>query len=337
MNSRIFAVTLAFLVSGFTVLLAAERVTVENFARAETDTYNRGQMRAVGVGVGQLAHFREPITADNQTVIRQNQDTLYSGLILDLSKPARISMPETGGRYMSMHDVNQDHYMFVESEPGTYELTEELVGTRFASVAFRIFVDSLDAGDVEQAHAAQDGIVVEGGGSGPYEAPDWDQESLLVARTALSNLAELGFSTRFAYGTEEDTRPVDFLIGVAAGWGGLPARAAMYEVTSVSLNDGKTPHTVAVRDVPVNAFWSITVYNADGYLEKNEVGRNSLNNVTAQPNADGSYTLNFGGNPEAVNYLPISPGWNYTVRLYEPREEILDGSWTFPVPEAKNL
>ena len=129
MNSGIIAVTLVVLVSGISALPAAERVTVENFARAETDTYNRGQLRAADLGVGELAHFREPVNADNQTVIRQNQDTLYSGTVIDLSKPASISMPETAGRYMSMHVINQDHYMFVESEPGTYELTQESVGT----------------------------------------------------------------------------------------------------------------------------------------------------------------------------------------------------------------
>jgi hypothetical protein len=30
------------------------------------------------------------------------------------------------------------------------------------------------------------------------------------------------------------------------------------------------------------------------------------------------------------NYLRIMPGWNYTVRLYSPRQEIIDGTWTFP-------
>ena len=312
---------------------ASERVTVDNFARAETDTYIRLSMKAVGVGIGELVHLREPVTPKNQTVIRQNQDTLYSGINLDLSKPVRISLPETGGRYMSMHVINQDHFMFVKSRPGTYELNRENVGTRFAQVNFRIFVNPLDPDDIKKAHSTQDGIEVEGGGVGPFEAPEWDQESLLVARTALSNLAELGFSTRYAYGTKEETKPVDFLVGAAAGWGGLPATAAMYEIESVPGNDGKIPHSVTVQDVPVNAFWSVTVYNADGYLEKNEFGRNSINNVTAKPNSDGSYTLNFGGDPKAINYLPISPGWSYTVRLYEPKEEILDGSWTFPKPK----
>ena len=60
------------------------------------------------------------------------------------------------------------------------------------------------------------------------------------------------------------------------------------------------------------------------------------NNKTATPNADGSYTIHFGGDPEAINFIPLTEGWNYTVRMYEPRQEILDGEWTFPEPEEVN-
>ena len=41
-------------------------------------------------------------------------------------------------------------------------------------------------------------------------------------------------------------------------------------------------------------------------------------------------TVHFGGDPAQPNYLRIMPGWNYTVRLYRPRAEILDGKWMFP-------
>jgi hypothetical protein len=87
---------------------------------------------------------------------------------------------------------------------------------------------------------------------------------------------------------------------------------------------------LTVRDVPVDGFWSITVYNAKGFMEPNDLNAYSVNSVTAKPNADGSVTVHFGGNPESSNYLPITPGWNYTVRMYRPRKEVVDGTWRFP-------
>lgn len=89
-----------------------------------------------------------------------------------------------------------------------------------------------------------------------------------------------------------------------------------------------------MKDVPVDVFWSIIVYNADGFIAENPVGRYSFNNVTAKPNKDGSITINFGGCDDGrINCLPISEGWNYAIRMYEPRQEILDGSWKSPAIE----
>jgi len=326
----------ATILLGSTVLAdeSKEPVNISNFVRAESDHMFRQNMKMLGGEFGKFTHLRTPTTPDNQPVIRMNQDTLYSATILDLSQPVTITLPDVGGRYMSMHVVNQDHYMFVESEPGTYELTEDTVGTRFASVTVRTFYDAGDPDDLAKAHAAQDKIGISGGGSGPFEAPNWDTEQLAVGRKALNDLAVLGFDSTYAFGRKEDVRPVDYLVGAAAGWGGLPRTAAFYLLGSVEDNDGTTPHVVTVKDVPVDAFWSITVYNADGYLEKNELNRNSFNNSSAKPNEDGSYTIHFGGDPESTNYLPITAGWNYAIRMYKPRKEILDGTWTFPGIEA---
>ena len=46
----------------------------------------------------------------------------------------------------------------------------------------------------------------------------------------------------------------------------------------------------------------------------------------------GNVTIHFGGDPGQDNFLPILPGWNYIVRMYRPRKEILEGTWKFPVP-----
>jgi hypothetical protein len=315
----------------------AEDVNLKNFVRAESDTMIRANMKMGGLTVGKLAHLREPTAPGKDAVIRSNQDTLYSAVVVDLTEPVTLTLPEIGGRYMSAHVINQDHYMFVETQPGDYQLTEESVGSRFAIVWIRTFADVNDAEDIAEAHEAQDAIVVSGGGSGPFEAPDWNLEDLSIIRKALSDIAALGFETTYAFGRKDEVRPVDYLVGAAAGWAGLPKTAALYVIDSVNANDGSTPHVVTAKDVPVGEFWSITVYNKDGFLEPNDLNRNSYNNVTAEKNDDGSVTIHFGGCGDGrINCIPITPGWNYLIRMYEPKPEILDGSWTFPEIRATN-
>ena len=93
-----------------------------------------------------------------------------------------------------------------------------------------------------------------------------------------------------------------------------------------------------MKDVPVDGFWSITVYDAHGYLAKNAHDVYSLNNITAKKSADGSVTIQFGGyDGRFPNCIPIVPGWNYFVRLYRPRPPVLNGSWTFPEPSTSEL
>jgi hypothetical protein len=97
-------------------------------------------------------------------------------------------------------------------------------------------------------------------------------------------------------------------------------------------NDGSGVYALNVpADVPVDGFWSITVYDAEGFFVRNASDAYSLNNVTAKKDADGSVTVQFGGcDGKVANCLPIFPGWNYLVRLYRPRKEALDDTWKFP-------
>ena len=133
------------------------------------------------------------------------------------------------------------------------------------------------------------------------------------------------------FGDVSETDPVRHLFGTAGGWGGNRTEDAIYLNVTPPKNDGQLPYTITVQDVPVDAFWSITLHNKGGMFEAPESSV-SVNSVTAKKNADGSTTVHFGGDPKAANYLRIMPGWNYTVRLYRPRAEILNGSWKFPSP-----
>lgn len=157
--------------------------------------------------------------------------------------------------------------------------------------------------------------------------PDYETESLDRTRNALLALAAEQVSFERTFGRREDVDQVHHLIGAAAGWGGLPDAEATYVGVSPNLPVGEYELTVG-DDVPVDGFWSISVYNAEGFFEPNDQGAYSINNITAARNADGSVTIRFGGKGD--NSLPITEGWNYLVRLYRPRPEVLAGSWTFP-------
>jgi hypothetical protein len=139
-----------------------------------------------------------------------------------------------------------------------------------------------------------------------------------------------------AFGTKEETDPINHLVFTAAGWGGLPLKHTYADIGTVTLNDG-TAHVLKVSDVPVRAFWSVTVYDADGFIPENSMGKYSFNNVTAMPNDDGSISIHFGGCEDGrINCVPVTEGWNYVIRMYEPGQEILNGSWTFPAIEPLN-
>jgi hypothetical protein len=164
-------------------------------------------------------------------------------------------------------------------------------------VTVRTFYNAGDPDDLAKAHAAQDQNRDQRRRPGPFEAPNWDTiNSRSRARPSATwgNWALIPPTPSAA--RKRSGRSIT-LSPAGAGWGGLPRTAAYYRWERRE-NDGKTPHAVTVKDVPVDAFWSITVYNADGYLEKNDLGRNSFNNSSAKPNEDGSFTIHFGGDPK---------------------------------------
>lgn len=334
MNFRITRASMlaALLLLASNSTFAAEKVTVDNFVRAETDLTMK---RYASQGAfGRFLHIRQMVPLDKQDVIRMNRDTLYSAGIFDLTTPVTIVKPNPGKRFQSMLVINQDHSMLpVEHGAGTFTFTKEKIGTRYVVVVFRTFADPNDPADLKAANALQDQIQVKQASPGKFEIPDWDEKSLGTVRDALLVLAATKQDTSGMFGDRAKLNPIDHLIGTAAGWGGNPKEAAVYLNVVPEKNDGKTPYVLSVRDVPVDGFWSITIYNAKGFMEKNDLNAYSVNNVTAKRNPDGSVTIHFGGAPSSTNYLPIMPGWNYAVRLYQPRKQIVDGSWKFPAPQ----
>jgi hypothetical protein len=161
--------------------------------------------------------------------------------------------------------------------------------------------------------------------------PNWDQASQKKVRDALLVLGTTLPDTKRMFGPRDQVDPIRHLIGTAMAYGGNPEKDALYLNITPSKNDGSTIYKLSVSNVPVDGFWSISVYNADGYFQKNQYDAYTLNNITAKKSDDGSVAVQFGGCDGRIpNCLPTVPGWNYMVRLYRPRAEILNGRWKFP-------
>lgn len=93
-------------------------------------------------------------------------------------------------------------------------------------------------------------------------------------------------------------------------------------------NRGETSYVLTLRDVPAgkSAFWSISVYNEEGFFLENPYGKYVVNSRKTEANPDGSVTIHFGGDPTKPNFLPIMENWNYMLRIYLPQEAYFNGS-----------
>lgn len=307
-----------------------ERVTVRNFVRAETDRMFAALATA---GVNRWQHQRSPARIDRQTVIRMNRDTLYSHVLVDLAAGASLELPDAEGRYQSAMVVNQDHLVdAVLHDPGRHRLGLEQFATRYVLVLVRTLADPADEADMAAAHALQDRLGLEAGSAEPFVLPDYDTESFDAVRAAVLGLARF-WDGSGAFGAADEVDPVAHLLGTAAGWGGLPESEAVYLPVQPDLPvTGR--YRLTLSDVPVDGFWSVSVYNRAGYFEPNERGAYSVNDLTAVPDGDGRVSVHFGNDGDRPNLLPITEGWNYLLRLYRPHPEARDRSWSAPRVEA---
>jgi len=338
-QSRLHRTLQAFFFTGISVFALATahaadpvKVSAANYVRAESDIQMKGYIESFN-NFGKFHHNRKPYDVNNQITIRGNRDTLYSFGVWDLRSPVTITMPETKGRYQSLMIVSQDHSIWGLYGPKTGTLTEEKVGSRYVLMTVRTFADPNDEKDMKEAFRLQDAVVVKQADIGKFEVPDWKKDEVEKMRETINVITSTLSDTSKMFGKKEELDPAYWMFGAALGWGALPADAASYVNVVPEKNDGKTPYTLTVKDVPVDAFWSVTLYDDKGFIPVNKYKAYSFNNVTAKKDKDGSITIRFGGDPKADNFLPIVKGWNYIVRLYRPKKEILNGSWKFPEPK----
>ena len=311
----------------------APHVDSKNFVRAETDIQMKGYSSAPFT-FGQFTHGRKAYDVNHQVTLSGNRDTIYSFGVFDLSKSdLTITMPDSDGKYMTLMPISQDHDVYRGlNAPGTYTFKQSEVGTRYMVFVIRTLMDPNDPKDMQRAYKLQDGVKVTQADKGDNSGlEEWNEDEMLAMRKAYNTLGSVASSSAGFFGVKCDRSYLDDAMGVAVGWGGMQKDDALYLPAQVEKNDGKTAYTITVpTKVPADGFWSVTIYNQERFMVVNEYDSYSLNSLTAEKNADGTTTLNLGGDPKAKNFLYIPKDWLYIVRFYQPREEILNGSWTFP-------
>ncbi|MDW4500552.1 DUF1214 domain-containing protein [Sulfitobacter sp. D35] len=309
---------------------AAEMVTPEIYARAETDLAFAQFQRNAGSDVNRFFYIRKPTPLDAQDVVRMNRDTLYAGAVVDTEGGATITIPEfPDDRYFSILVVDNDHYApTVFYEPGTYDVPDD---TKYVSLLMRIqIMDPDDPEDVALVNDLQNAFVIEASSDDLFPEPQWDVESMLALRAEY----EQEFQQFAQYEPDwmgprgevnEDTRQ----LAVAGAWGLFPEEDAVYiNYTGPSSADACYSATYEVP--PNDAFWSITIYGADGFMESDN---NIVNDRNVTLNDDGTFTVHYGSETECgdqPNRVDITEGWNFLMRIYRPGEAVLNRTYILP-------
>jgi hypothetical protein len=191
-----------------------------------------------------------------------------------------------------------------------------------------------DPEDIKLVNQLQDQFVIKANSTDPFEEPNWDKQSLAALSAeynkefAMFDLYPEGWMGKRG-AADEATRH----IGCAGAWGLFPNEDAVYINYNGHLSADKC-HTATYQVPENNAFWSITVYGADGYMKS---VNNILNAANTQINADGTLTVHFGSQAacgDVPNRLDVSEGWNFLMRVYRPGPSVLNGSYKLPAAVA---
>ena len=205
-------------------------------------------------------------------------------------------------------------------------MTQSDVGSRYAMIAMRTQVNVADPDDMAIVHEMQDQQILEQKDKGGFvPSANWDMEEVLAMRTKYQEIGKAeGITSEQMFGKKGALPLKEHNVGTSSGWGGLTAERAVYPTIFA---ESAEPQTLTLKDVPAGAFWSVTVYDAEGFPQGDVY---NINSAFAVPEDDGSFIIHFGGDKGAVNYMDIFENWNFSLRIYEPTEPYFNGEWVMP-------
>jgi hypothetical protein len=231
-------------------------------------------------------------------------------------------------RYASVQIVDNDSYTPSVFYGGGKRAI--LAHTRYVMLCFRIQIfNPNDKKELALVHELQDQFMVHANSKEPLPPFKWDKKSFNSLHKQYQKDSIKYSSWKNMEGPRGTTNEKIRHIAATTAWGLLP----QWDITYLNYNpklDAKGCYKATYK-VPENrGFWSITVYNKEGYLANNN---SILNSYNAKLDTNDTFTLYFGSQqmcPKAQNRLDVTEGWNFLFRVYRPKEEVLDGTYILP-------
>ena len=298
-------------------------VDMFNVVRAETAKYFAEE--TILSGGNAMRHERSGIDLDNQTVIRSNFDLVYSYGVYDVSGGLTVRVPEYD-LYQSVQIFDENHITLAAVYPGE-EVTlgpDDVTYGEHVYLFMRTQRRTPDTAGTKEMNERQDAVGITAGSVKPYASEVlYDVESFNAVRANLLQRVAAG-EAKSELGFVNDLNDIVFphyqLVSIA-GWAGQPATEAFYILLSggddTARQGGCSAFTFSTPDLQYerSGYWSITLYDNEGWVATDAFNTNSLK---AEPNADGTYTVHFNCDSEAINNLAVVPNWNGLMRLYLP-------------------
>jgi hypothetical protein len=304
------------------------------------------------------------VKAGEDAVVRMNNDTYYKMVftLLDNGPVVLGSSASSEERFSSFQlmddrNVNYRNIIFPKGEYTLYhgekpaQISGEAVEvpSSLSAVIVRVEVKNKnDPKDVAAAKAVFNGITVDG--PAVTEMPKVDLLSGFdekVATEAQRRMREKYTSTdlgeliaRFDQEVGTDISYLNLAAGTKCCWGGPDPSHSDYELifkdeSGETLDATKGNYTLTTEEPPVDAFWSITVYDTDrgGFLHPNKHDLYHINNTAAVRNPDGTVTFNFkqscGDSDQNCLEVPAGP-FDLAARYYLPHDEVISKAWRLP-------
>lgn len=312
-----------------------------------------------------IVALRSLLKAGEDDVVRSNNDTLYKQAWIYLGEGPVVlrSTSPSKERFTSfqLQDDRNANYRNIIGPDGSYTLyhgerPENITGeavevpSLLSTVIVRIEVkDANDSADFADALRVSDGISIEGPVIKQMEVVDvlseFDESVVQEAEKRMQETKKtVPYREMIAGPGQEPGKDVSYLnfaTGTKEGWGGPATSHSAYESmyndeSGETLDGSKGEYVLVTEAPPVNAFWSVTIYDSTtGRFHPNDDNRYHINNTTAVKNEDGTYTFRFKVKCEDgdVNCLQVPAGpFDVAARYYLPEPEIMSGKWTMPHP-----